>query len=320
MICERSKSFLDTFGRVYLASGVKGIDGEGYWYDRWYRAIPGYNWKGATFIAKTVTLEARDGNLPLKENLQPKQHFPKCVKVYPFRGAMMNAVGVSSPGLQAVLDSGVWYTRTKPFLISLIPVKHSSADRISEMEACAQLIQANLDKFQTQIGLQLNISCPNVHIDFEMHMEDVTKCIEILKKTGLPLDLKVSVGFPAPLVRRIANMHNLECVTCSNTIPYGWFKTRINWENYNHLVDLGGGGLSGKPLLPFVLDWIREYTSSVWSGVAVKGCGGIMSKEDVASMERVGAKAVELGTVKLLRPWRVRGIIKEAERVFECNW
>lgn len=308
--------FLNLFGNVFVASGALGIDGKGYWYDKLLNWIPGHNFDGATFIAKTVTVDARDGNLPLKDNLQPRDKFPKCVKLYPFSGHMMNAVGVSSPGLQTILESGVWDNRTKPFLISIIPVRQSFKERVREIQEVTQLILKH--RFSTMVGIQLNVSCPNTEVNHDSYFGEIFSYLSILKETRLPIDLKVNILVPVYKIIELINLStfvNLQAITCSNTIPYKSIP-EINWDKYSGLESMGGGGLSGPTLLPYVVNWIKEFRNKNKT-MPIKACGGIFSKEDVDKVVEAGANAIEIGTVKLFRPHRVKGIIKRMEDLSE---
>lgn len=292
---------LKIFGKVYTASGVRGIDGKGYWYDKFLHLVPGYNFANATFITKTVTVDARNGNLPLKPNLQPIQKIPKCIKVYPFSGAMLNAVGVSSPGLKTVLDMNIWQQRTTSFLISIIPVRDTFEQRIEEMKIATNLIKSYLSSFQAPIAIQLNVSCPNV---YKINYKEIISYIEVFKNEDFLVDLKVNILMPYD-AKKVFNLCDM--ITCSNTIPYGSFPDQISWNKYNALLRFGGGGLSGTPLLPFVIDWISKARSYI--NVPLKACGGIMHAKDVNKLICAGANAIEIGTVKLLRPWRVKSIV-----------
>jgi dihydroorotate dehydrogenase (NAD+) catalytic subunit len=298
------------YGKVYIASGGLGIDGNGYWYDKFLNLIPGHSFKGATFIAKTVTIDKRDGNLPLKPNMQPKNKFPKCINFYPFEGSMMNAVGVSSPGLEVVLDSGVWYTRTEPFLISIIPVRKTSQERKQEIDAACSLLRKNYNKFGTFIAIQLNVSCPNTEIHFTKYIQDVQSYLDIIREHRFLVDLKVNVLTPPEVVDQL---RSYQMVTCSNTIPFGTI-SEINWKKYSGLESMGGGGLSGPLLLPYVIKWIKQY-KEFNKTVPIKACGGIFSKEDVDKVVEAGADAIEIGTVKLFRPHRIKGIIKRTNEL-----
>jgi dihydroorotate dehydrogenase len=105
----------------------------------------------------------------------------------------------------------------------------------------------------------------------------------------------------------------------SNSIPWGKFRGRIDWKGLfgsevSPLAGMGGGGLSGRPLLPIVMDWIRAARSSGLHK-AIVGGGGILSSLDAAQMMSCGVDAIEIGSVSILRPWRVAGIIRHANSV-----
>ena len=305
-------NFLKTFGKVYISSGALGIDGKGYWYDKILNLIPGHNFKSATFIAKTVTWDKRDGNLPLKDNLQPKDKFPKCVKFYPFEGSMMNAVGVSSPGLKNLLDRRIWSNIEDLFLISIIPVKNTPEERIEEIDFMARMISLCWSEFKNIVGIQLNISCPNTGIDIGDYIKEVQEYINILYEHAFPIDLKINMLISPEFIDRL---YNYNIVTCSNTIPYRSIP-EIDWDKYSGLESMGGGGLSGPILLPYVIDWIKRFRE-INKTIPIKACGGIFHKDDVDKVVEAGADAIEIGTVKLFRPWRIKSIIKRANKLLK---
>ena len=74
---------------------------------------------------------------------------------------------------------------------------------------------------------------------------------------------------------------------------------------------MGGGGLSGPILLPYVIKWIEDFRK-LDKTMPVKACGGIFSADNVDEVVNAGADAIEIGTVKLFRPHRIKGIIKRA--------
>ncbi|HYE59872.1 MAG TPA: hypothetical protein VEA18_01670, partial [Candidatus Kapabacteria bacterium] len=92
---------LSVFGRVWDASGVRNFDGNAWWY---HSFMPGLDFSGATFVAKTTTIDPRKGNMPLKKDgITPRDLFPSCIKVYPRKGIALNAVGLSGHGAEALL-------------------------------------------------------------------------------------------------------------------------------------------------------------------------------------------------------------------------
>ena len=101
------------FGNVLNASGARNFFGEGW---KQTHAVDFFGgWRGSTFVAKTTTLnprmepEKKLGNMRLDPaTLQPVDWFPDCVWFNFRSGLTLNAVGLSGPGLEALLDWGLW--------------------------------------------------------------------------------------------------------------------------------------------------------------------------------------------------------------------
>jgi len=311
---EVKSDFLDVFGKVFITSGAKGLDGDGYWYDKILNIIPRYSFKGATLILKTVTLNSRDGNLPLKDNLQPKEYFPSCVRVYPFSGAMMNAVGVSNPGIESMFKMNIWQKLEPPILLSIIPVGKTRNDRLQEIYEMMKIISNYMSTFPHpgQVGIQLNVSCPNTGISIDEYIQDLLEYVITLKELNTFIDVKINILVPPEKLENCAFMCDI--ITCSNTIPYGSFPDKINWSKYKLSKYPNQGGLSGNPIKPFVLNWIKHF-KNYYPDYPIKACGGILHKNDVDMYKDVGASAIEIGSVKALRPWRVKSIVERANEI-----
>lgn len=123
------------FGNVFCSSGARNFDGDGWWYHSFWKPF-GLDYTGSTLIAKTTTLEPREGNMPLK-GIKPREFFPSCVKVNFLEGAALNAVGLSGPGAQALLDRGVWDFQPNPYLLSFMAVGKTPSERLEEVLSSA---------------------------------------------------------------------------------------------------------------------------------------------------------------------------------------
>lgn len=308
------------FSNCFLASGWLNFFRDGYWYDDWFRVlVPGFKAIDTiSFVAKTTTLDYRAGNMPLDKNFQPRELKPKCIKVYPFRGVILNAVGLSGPGAKILLDTGRWQKLIEPFFISFMAVGSSRTERIEETKRFVNLLFGYLDRFVTGVGLQINISCPSTEHGTRELADEAIIFLKIASDLGLPLDLKINTLVRNEIVREVQDSRLCDVLTISNTIPYG--SEGINWEKlFPHgqspLKNLGGGGLSGKIILPLVLRRISELRSA-GIRLPIKGSGGILHVRDVEAMKAAGANAIEIGSVLLLRPWRVKSIIEKAEEIF----
>lgn len=144
------------FGPVQCASGARGWFGEGYWYHKY---VPGLNWKGSTFVAKTTTLRAREGNMPLNARGGAKEWLPKCVVVKMREGVVLNSVGLSGPGAAALFEMEKWQQIKEPFFLSFMSVADTQERRYNE--ACGFVEQLLIHEcgFSAPFGIQINFSC-----------------------------------------------------------------------------------------------------------------------------------------------------------------
>lgn len=309
------------FGPVWGASGVQGFFGEGYPFHRLSKFFGlGPNFKRMTFVAKTTTLNPRLGNMPLdKDGITPLQWKPKCIKVKFFKGAVLNSVGLSGPGVETLLKTGRWQARTEPFILSFMSVAASKEDRYTELAGFVSTLKDHLPDFNAPIALQINLSCPNVCLDSSELLDEALVLLTIAKQLNIPLMFKLSVATPVAEIRGIAEHPDLDGLCISNTIPYGSFPDQINWKKLfgeeSPLKHLGGGGLSGAPILPLVVKWLREAKDSGIK-IPINVGGGIMSPRDVNELYAACADSIFIGSMAMLRPWRVKATISQALELF----
>lgn len=329
------------FGHVWNSAFVRGFFGDGLFRHHRYLRPFGLDWAGSTFVAKTTTLEPRTGHLPLggPSGTTPKEWRPKCVRVNWRAGAVLNAVGLSGPGLEALLREGYWQARTEPFLLSFTSVRVEPGNRLDEARRMAEMLAFVRPLFHAPFAVQWNDSCPNVGLDPTAMVWKTRNVLSVLadRLPGVPLLPKINALVPVEAAREIAAHPACSAIVVSNTLPWGVLPDRIDWKGLfgevSPLAHLGGGGLSGAPLLPIVQEWIAravygttpdDLLSDPWAlhrskptdtfPAPVVAGGGVLSRRDAWSMLAVGASAVELGSVAILRPWRVRSIIYSLNR------
>lgn len=322
------------FGTAMNASGARGFFGERdpYWFHRPLRPF-GLDWSGSTFVAKTTTLEPRAGNMPLDGN-RPRHWKPDCIAVNFRRAAVLNAVGLSGPGLDALLCDGRWQSRLDPFWLSFMAMDGDADRRDWKAEQAALAIASTTHRFGASFGVQLNLSCPNVHLDPSSLVRDSSHTLRAFRERlpRVPLALKINALVPPCVARDMASDPNCDALVVSNTIPWGKLPADIPWRDLfgevSPLAKYGGGGLSGAPLTTVVQKWLAEAIhgttpSDVLSDpscqvrtpgrpfpVPIVAGGGVVDKRSAVILLRLGASAVEVGSVAIVRPWRVRGIIR----------
>lgn len=275
------------FGKVWCASGARGFFGEGYWYS-------GFRLNNTTLVTKTFTYHPKTGNMSL-DGHTPKEWWPDCIKINFRKGAVLNAVGLSNPGAEYLFDQGKWQLSTRPTILSFM------CNDIQHTLRFVELLRK--EKFRTPIALQMNFSCPN--IDFNVS-ENIQDHIDIASSLCLPLIPKVSCRLDLDIYKELKGISAL-CI--SNTIPWGQLPNDIDWHGLfgeiSPLAKYGGGGISGAPLIPLL--WNRLWrTNFPFPIIATAG----QSIECIDLLQSVGVDIFEIGTITMLRPWRVKGMIK----------
>jgi len=310
------------FGHVIASSGSRNFFGEGYSFHRLWRPF-GLRYDGSTFVAKTTTLHERAGNMPLKKDgVSPRELLPKCIKVYWFKGLVLNAVGLSGRGAQWLFEQGIWQKMQKPFFISFMSVENSAKKRADEMKGFVELFAKHLPAFRAKVGLEINDSCPNVGLRPAELIEEVGKGLDIAAQLNIPLVPNFSPTVPVKQVVEVAQHQACDAISIANTIPWGQLPERIDWKkhfgtNVSPLEEFGGGGLSGWPLLEIVRDWVFQARTVFSFRKPIIAGGGVLSTQDVNILEESGATAIKLGTISILRPLRVQKVIRHANWVFD---
>jgi dihydroorotate dehydrogenase (NAD+) catalytic subunit len=251
----------------------------------------------AAYVPKTVTLEPRVGNTP-----------PRILET---AGGMMNAVGLSGEGLV------VFVAESLPRLLALpCPLLLSIAGfSVADYVALATGLRDALDRlvgetWTAKAGLELNISCPNVH----------SGCMSIGTDAGETRDVVAAVRrvWPGLLVAKLtpnvtdiaaigraAEAAGADVVAAVNTYK-GVVLDRHTLKPY-----LGNtfGGLSGPAVKPLALRAVYELYESV--GVPIIGMGGVATVEDVLEFIACGATAVAVGSAGFREPYLAGILAKE---------
>ncbi len=311
---------------IVADSGTFGFYGEGYWWH--WLAWPFLFWlkQFGTFVGKTVTANQRDGNMRLNPDGTPMNWFPDCIFIDWYRwikGGMLNAVGLSNFGAYAHLSDENWQKRTKPWMLSFMPMGGTIEEKIEECRKFFGDMNVTLHSFRIRPILVLNISCPNTEHALCALASDVHRMLDILAQLGLEIIVKVSVDMPVAQVVEIVRHPACKAIQVTNTIhwsklpeailrrvfPDCWDEDERKW--ISPLAQYGGGGYSGKDLLLMVVFWIRE---AIQAGLEkpIIGGGGIFSPVDVWRVRRAGAVAVSIASPAMLRTFMVPLIVLAA--------
>lgn len=225
---------------------------------------------------------------------------------------MLNSVGLQNPGLKSVLDDELPHLK-KTFKNPLI----ANISGFSESEYIE--LASAMDK-EEQIGIiEVNISCPNVHLGgmaFGTKAEDAARITrEIKKVTSKPVFIKLT-----PNVTDIAEIAKAceeagaDGISMINTV----LGMRIDIKERKPILDNIYGGISGPAIFPLALRMVNQVYKAV--SIPIIGMGGISGTDDVIEMMMAGATAVEIGAANLVNPWVCKEIIEDLpSRMDELN-
>ena len=225
---------------VMVASGTFGCGEE-------YTQFFDINRLGA-LVTKTITLEAREGNLP-----------PRTVET---PSGLLNAIGLENPGVEKFIEEKIPFLRKVriPVIVSIAGVE------IEEYAALA----GRLSKIEEVGGLELNISCPNVKGKIFAQDENTTfKVVEAVKKvTAATIITKLSPNVTDIAgIARAAEDAGSDAISLVNT----FLGMAIDVETRKPKLGAVTGGLSGPAIRPIAL-------RMVWSGRLRKGGTFLLSE------------------------------------------
>lgn len=315
------------FGPVWGASGVQNFHGQGWPYHALFKKYLGesFTFKGLTFVAKTTTLHRREGNMPLDEGYMPVEKWPKCIKILPFmwcRGAALNAVGLSGPGAEALFECSApsWLSKREPFFLSFMSTESDPEKRWEEFWAFVEMFIQYLPRFSGLVGLQHNVSCPNVGMGKQNLVREIELNANIMNQYAPEVPYIVKISAQTPVEEMLEASQCIDGICVSNTLPWAALSlsTRLLYTGRvrSPLRKYGGGGLSGAGCLRRkTLSWIQQFRQHNRE-LYINGGGGILRRSHVRDFHDVGADSVSLGSVAFLRPWRMRDLIEEAQITF----
>lgn len=245
------------------------------------------------FVAKSLTLEPRRGNLPHRIAETP--------------AGMLNAIGLENVGVEAFLRDKL---PALPEGVAVIAsVFETEIDRYAEV--CKRLTGA-----PGVVGLEINASCPHVKSGGIEFGQDPAVLAELVRSTrrasGLPLVVKLS-----PNVTDIAEMARVcrgegaDAVSLINTLQ----ALDVDVETRRPVLRNVLGGLSGPAIRPVALRMVFQVARAV--DIPICGIGGIQTAEDAVRFLLCGAAAVQVGTANYLNPLAAAEIVAGLEAYAE---
>ncbi|MGH8916433.1 MAG: dihydroorotate dehydrogenase [Acidimicrobiia bacterium] len=225
-------------------------------------------------------------------------------RLAPSGAGMLNGVGIQNPGIEA------WSEAMRDRIPRLdVPVWGSAVGESPDDFA-------HVAKGLASAGVpvvEVNLSCPNLE-DGRMFSLDADRSGEVISAVASAVDLPVGAKL-SPNADDIVGVARA-CVDASAaflTLTNTAFGFGIDLDSRRPLLSGGVGGYSGPGLKPIALRCVYEVATAL-PGVAIVGCGGVMTGADIVEYLLAGASAVGLGTIHLAEPRAGRRISKELIR------
>ncbi|MGC9516559.1 MAG: dihydroorotate dehydrogenase [Methanomicrobiales archaeon] len=201
------------------------------------------------------------------------------------KGGVINAIGLSNPGVEAVCKELEKINDNVPRIASIYG---SSAYEFSQVASKVE----NLVEM-----IELNVSCPHAQegcgaaIGQDPHFTyDVVKSVK--KEINIPVIAKLTPNVTDITdIALSAQRAGCDGLTLINSVGPGMI---IDVETANPLLSNKFGGISGPAIKPIAIKNVYEVYEAV--KIPIIGVGGIMSYKDAVEFFYAGAKCIQIGT------------------------
>ena len=247
----------------------------------------------SAYLPKTVTLGPRAGNPP-----------PRILET---AGGMINAIGLSGEGLETFVARRLPNLLVLPCPLILSIGGFSLQEYVSLASGLHRALDASSPSWVDRVGLEVNISCPNVH----------SGCASIGTDPGETNEVMAAVreAWPGLLVAKLTpNVSDITAIALAAVAggadaiaAVNTFKGLvIDRETLKPYLGNVVGGVSGPAIKPLALRAVYEIFVSV--EVPIIGMGGVVSTQDVLDFMACGARVVAVGCAGFVEPWRAAAL------------
>ncbi len=230
------------------------------------------------FVAKSLTLEPRQGNLPPRVTETP--------------AGMLNAISLENVGVEAFLREKL------PRIPQGVAVVASVFG--TEIEHYAEVCK-RLQGAPGVVALEINASCPHVKsggIEFGQSAQVLAGLVRACRRaTEAPLWVKLSPNVTSIAeMARAAEGEGADGLSLINAVQ----ALVVDVERRRPALRNGLGGLSGPAIHPIALRMVWQAARAV--RLPICGIGGTASAADAIAFLLCGASAVQVGTAGYANP------------------
>ncbi|KGN31557.1 dihydroorotate oxidase [Knoellia flava TL1] len=259
------------------------------------------------FVTKTVMMDPRSG-----------RGTPRMAET---ASGMLNSIGLQGPGIHAFVEQDLPWLKSVGARV-LVSIAGNTAGEFADVAK----VLADSDAFDCVVGVEVNISCPNVAnrgLVFACDPLSSAKVIALVREQ-LPRDVPMFAKL-TPDVTDIVTIADAAVKAGATGL------TMIN-TLLGMVIDtdrlrphLGGitGGLSGPSIRPVAVRALWQVTAAMRDGrfqtVPLIGVGGVRSGRDALELIAAGASAVQVGTATFNDPTAPQRVLTELEALAESH-
>ncbi|OAT86776.1 dihydroorotate dehydrogenase B catalytic subunit [Desulfotomaculum copahuensis] len=273
---------------VTTASGTFGFGPE-------YAPYVDLNRLGA-IVVKGTTLKPRAGNPP-----------PRIVET---PAGILNAIGLQNPGVEHFIAEALPYLRQfdLPVIVNIAGDTEDDYARLA----------ARLERAPGVAGLEVNISCPNVHkggLQFGVDPEAAAGVVRAVKAvTTRPVIVKLSPNVTSIVeIAEAAAAAGADALSMINTL----LGMAIDIKHRRPFLANVTGGLSGPAVRPVAVRAVWQVYRAV--KLPIIGMGGVVTAADALELIMAGATAVAVGTASFVNPRAAMDVIDGLEKFMTDN-
>ncbi|NLE44593.1 MAG: dihydroorotate dehydrogenase [Chloroflexi bacterium] len=223
-------------------------------------------------------------------SLRPRPGYPNPV-VLDWQSGMINAVGLSNPGIEVMVEE-IQAARELLAPLGAPIIASIFADTIYDFGTIAKFANEGRPHL-----IEVNISCPNIDDRYQQVFAadpyvagQVTRRVK--QNTDIPVLVKLSPNVTS--IARVAEAvveAGADGITAINSLGPGLI---LDIETRRPVLSHEAGGVSGPAIRPIAVRCIRDIRRAV--DVPILAVGGVTSGRDLVEMLLVGATAVGIGS------------------------
>ncbi len=242
------------------------------------------------FVTKTVLADPRSGRGTPRMAETPS--------------GMLNSIGLQGPGIVAFVENDLAWLKSVGARV-VVSIAGNTAGEFANVAAVLRGSQA----FDAVVGVEVNISCPNVAnrgLVFACDPLSSAKVIALVREK-LPRDMPIFAKLSPDVtdiveIARACVKAGADGLTMINTL----LGMVIDTDLLRPQVAGVTGGLSGPAIRPVAVRAIWQVSAAMREGrmptVPIIGVGGVRTGDDALQLVAAGASAIQVGTATFNDP------------------